>query len=77
MAIKNIIAGGIGFSPGSTKFIPTLGFSIAAATTEALIYAKTKAVNLLGESINYDPLFFGGKIKDVMGIVTGYTPDGN
>lgn len=30
MAIKNIIAGGIGFSPGSTKFIPTLGFSIGA-----------------------------------------------
>ena len=26
MAIKNIIAGGIGFSPGSVKFIPTLGF---------------------------------------------------
>ncbi len=28
MAIKNIIAGGIGFSPGSTKYIPTLGFDI-------------------------------------------------
>jgi len=26
MAIKNIIAGGIGFSPGSVKFIPTRGF---------------------------------------------------
>lgn len=31
MAIKNIIAQGIGFSPGSTRFIPTLGFSISAA----------------------------------------------
>ena len=28
MAIKNIIAQGIGFSPGSVKFIPTLGFAI-------------------------------------------------
>ena len=27
MAIKNIIAYGIGFSPGSTKWLPTLGFS--------------------------------------------------
>lgn len=29
MAIKNLIAGGIGFSPGSVKFIPTLGFGSA------------------------------------------------
>jgi len=28
MAIKNLIARGVGFSPGSVKFIPTLGFSI-------------------------------------------------
>ena len=28
MAVKNIIAKGIGFSPGSVKFIPTHGFSI-------------------------------------------------
>lgn len=26
MAIKDIIASGIGFSPGSVKFIPTRGF---------------------------------------------------
>ncbi len=31
MAIKNIIAQGIGFSPGSVKFLPTLGFSIGSA----------------------------------------------
>lgn len=31
MAIENIIARGIGFSPGSTKFIPTHGFSIGIA----------------------------------------------
>ncbi len=31
MAIKNIIARGIGFSPASVKFIVTLGFSIGAA----------------------------------------------
>ncbi len=30
MAIKNIIAAGIGFSPGSVKFIVTLGFGIGA-----------------------------------------------
>jgi len=34
MAIKNIIAGGIGFSPGSAKWIPTLGFS----SSEVLSY---------------------------------------
>lgn len=33
MAIKNIIARGIGFSPGSVKFIPTLGFSGAVGWT--------------------------------------------
>jgi hypothetical protein len=27
MAIKNIIAQGIGFSPGGVQFIPTLGFT--------------------------------------------------
>lgn len=31
MAIKNLISGGIGFSPGSVKFIPTLGFGISSA----------------------------------------------
>ena len=32
MAIKNIIGMGIGFSPGSVKFIPTLGFTVGAAS---------------------------------------------
>lgn len=32
MAIKNIIARGIGFSPDSVKFIPTHGFGSSAAT---------------------------------------------
>ena len=27
MPIKNIIAGGVGFSPGSVKYIPTRGFT--------------------------------------------------
>ena len=31
MAIKNIIAQGIGFSPGSVKFLPTLGFTIGVS----------------------------------------------
>lgn len=30
MAIKNIIAMGIGFAPGSIKYMPTLGFSIGS-----------------------------------------------
>jgi len=29
MAIKNIIARGIGFSPGSVKYIPTAGYDSA------------------------------------------------
>ena len=33
MAIKNIIAQGIGFTPGSIKFIPTLGFTIGVGIT--------------------------------------------
>jgi len=31
MAIKDMIAGGIGFSPGSVKFIPTRGLIAGAA----------------------------------------------
>lgn len=31
MAIKNIIAMGVGFSPGSTKYLPTLGFIAGVA----------------------------------------------
>jgi len=31
MAIKNIICHGIGFSPGSVKFMPTYGFLAGAA----------------------------------------------
>lgn len=33
--IKFIIAQGIGFSPGSVKYMPTLGFSSGAAPIEA------------------------------------------
>ncbi len=42
MAIKNLIARGIGFSPGSVKFMPTLGLSpvsvvaVAASRTRVL-----------------------------------------
>ena len=35
MAIKNIIAKGIGFSPGSIKYIPTHGFSIGSVVASA------------------------------------------
>lgn len=37
MAIKNIIAQGIGFSPGSVKFIPTLGFTPNPIATTSLL----------------------------------------
>ena len=33
MAIKYIIAKGIGFNPGSVKYIPTEGFSIGVIST--------------------------------------------
>lgn len=45
MAIKNIIAGGIGFSPGSISFIPTLGFSIGIAAFAAQML-KSLTLNL-------------------------------
>jgi hypothetical protein len=36
VAIKNIIAKGIGFSPGTIKWIPTHGFGIGVAEEEAV-----------------------------------------
>lgn len=44
MAIKDIIAQGIGFNPGSVKFIPTLGFSSsgAAPVNEYLFYYHSR-----------------------------------
>lgn len=41
MAIKNMIAGGIGFSPGSVKFIPTRGL-IAGEAVAALFNTGRK-----------------------------------
>ena len=38
MAIKNIIAKGIGFNPGSVKFIVTHGFGVAVPSTEKFYY---------------------------------------
>ena len=34
MAIANVICKGVGFDPGSTKFIPTHGFDSAAVLAE-------------------------------------------
>lgn len=39
MAIKNIIAGGIGFSPGSVKFIPTRGFVSGESIVDPIVDA--------------------------------------
>lgn len=53
MAIANIIAKGIGFSPGSTKWIPTHGFGSAEIMEDPLLglellldYDNTLAVSL-------------------------------
>ncbi len=40
MAIEDIIAKGIGFSPGSVKFIPTHGFATAAVVAESVVGEK-------------------------------------
>ena len=39
--IKFILTQGIGFSPASVKFIPTLGFSVAAAPVIVAIMGYT------------------------------------
>ena len=44
MAIKNIIAQGIGFSPGTLKWIPTHGFCIGAAAVGNPRVLRTSAV---------------------------------
>ena len=67
MAIKDIICGGIGFSPGSTKFIPTRGFIASSAVADPIvdagIYARmdadsTSLARVDGEQTNY-PRQFG------------------
>lgn len=55
MAIKNIIAKGIGFSPSTISFIPTHGFNIGTATAFPL--ARTLDNNLekaLDRGLNTD-----------------------
>lgn len=43
MAIKHVIGMGIGFSPGSVKYIPTLGFAIGAAVISTPLPARPAA----------------------------------
>lgn len=43
MAIKNVIAAGIGFSPGSVKFIPTRGFIASSAIPDPIVDTGTYA----------------------------------
>ena len=62
MAIKNIIARGIGFSPGSVKFIITHGFissdvvdliptkSLTAEDAGVSLTAEDAGVSLIGET---------------------------
>ena len=51
MAIKHIIAKGIGFSPGSVKFIPTHGFvtsAVVAFRKMIDVHTKTRIVDPKG-----------------------------
>ncbi len=55
MAIKNLIAGGIGFGPGSVKFIVTRGLSIGATAAvssdgavKVVVYAQNPATVIRG-----------------------------
>lgn len=43
MGIENIIAKGIGFSPGSTKYLPTHGFDIGEPPPDVLPGVKRPA----------------------------------
>lgn len=37
MAIENIVAKGVGFSPGSTKWLPTHGFGLVAVAFDETV----------------------------------------
>ena len=50
MASKFILTQGIGFSPGSIKFIPTLGFNIATVSTVVPATLEEKIFSLLTTS---------------------------
>lgn len=51
MAISNIIAKGIGFSPGSTKYIVTHGFDIGAVVNVPIwISQQASSGTWLGQS---------------------------
>ena len=56
MAIKNIIAGGIGFAPGSISFIPTLGFSISIGPAITTIFTRDGIFSAsLGRDATFNP----------------------
>ena len=54
MAIKHIIAKGIGFSPGSVKFIPPHGFATSAVVAPTVfrrlidVHTRTRIVDPKG-----------------------------
>ncbi len=63
MAIKDIIAGGIGFSPGSARYMPTRGFiSSGAAPVEELTLTTNGGITLCldGGSAALDPFTVNG-----------------
>jgi hypothetical protein len=71
MAIKNIIAQGIGFSPGSTRYMPTLGYlGSAGADIEQLTLKDTGGATvgitgLDGSSADIGTLTVNGGTTDI------------
>jgi hypothetical protein len=63
MAIKNIICQGVGFSPGSVKFMPTLGFTPAAAAAVTVVALVRHGHLKAGHGI--------GQVGGVLGIGRG------
>ena len=61
MAIKNIIAQGIGFTPGSVKWIPTHGFGTGAAVADVSRMLRA------ARGLTADTFFAAGKMVLVGG----------
>lgn len=55
MAVRNIIAAGIGFSPGSVKFIVTRGMGASAVATALTSSGKKKGRPITYRHMRYDP----------------------
>lgn len=54
MSISNIIGKGIGFTPGSVKFIPTHGFSIGAESPAGNICLSATDMRNIGVGASFN-----------------------